>query len=444
MTKDTVLYDLLEVKPDASEAEIKKSYNKLSKLNHPDKHTDPEAKEKATKKFQEINKAKEVLLEKEKRNLYDQIGMDMFKAEAQGAQHNPFGGMGGFPFDMGGMGMPGFPFGMGGMPSQNKQPEDIVEPINVTLEQIYNEQSVDFSYKQKNYCNKCDGEGSKDSKSSKCASCNGQGVKVQVIKMGNMIQQSVGECNNCRGKGKVIDDSNKCDCCSGKGYLVKDKTIQIPLKAGLMHGYKMNLESKGHQMKNNKTNLIIVINEEPNKTYRRNEDDLFVDVELKLYQALFGFDKTITHLDGRKLHISCSGKTDFNMFRKINGEGMRNLKNTKGDLYIKFNIILPNFTSLPADTKTQLKTLLQSFDKNEVQNEGQISKTPNLTKTIMGDCKPEQSEQLYQLLDSLKNNQQKQFNKQRKQRNNMGSNMSDSDMDMGNDENQQQPQCVQQ
>jgi len=123
---------------------------------------------------------------------------------------------------------------------------------------------------------------------------------------------------------------------------------------------------------------------------------------------------------------------------------MRNLKNTKGDLYIKFNIILPNFTSLPADTKTQLKTLLQSFDKNEVQNESQISKTPNLTKTIMGDCKPEQSEQLYQLLDSLKNNQQKQFNKQRKQRNNMGSNMSDSDMDMGNDENQQQPQCVQQ
>ncbi len=429
MVKDTTLYDILEMTPDASEALLKKSFNKLSKIWHPDKHPDPKDKEHATKKFQELNRAKEILLDKEKRDLYDQIGMDIFKTEAQGNpnQPNPFD-MGGFPFGMG-----GFPFGMGGMGQQSRQPEDIVEPINVTLDQIYNEQTVDFSYKQKNFCTKCDGEGSKDGKQTKCQVCDGKGVKVQVIRMGSMIQQSVGECHGCKGKGKVIDDTNRCDCCNGKGYTNKDKTIQIPLKSGLMNGYKMTLEGKGHQFKNTKTNLIVVINEEPNKVFKRYDDDLFVDVELKLYQALFGFEKILTHLDGRKLHISCSGKTDFNMIRKISGEGIKNLKNTKGDLYVKFNISLPNFTTLPAETKSQLKTLLQAFDKAEVQNESQVNKTPNLTKTIMMDCKAEQADQINHLLDSIKNTPQKQFKKSRKHKAQMGSDMSDSDFEMDND-----------
>ena len=310
MVKDTTLYNRLEVEPNADESVIKKSYNKLSKIWHPDKHGD-EKKEEATLKFKEITEARDILLDKEKRNMYDQVGMDILKQnEGQpGPGFNPFGDMFG-----------GSPFGF--MPGQQKQgPEHIIETINVTLEQLYKEESVNFTYKQKIVCTPCDGEGSKDGKPTTCTTCNGKGMRVQVIRMGPMIQQAVSPCNVCEGKGKMIEEKNKCETCHAKCYVVKEKTIMIPLKSGLNDGNKVNLPGKGHQLKNIRTDLIVEIKVKQHKVFKRYMDDLFVDVDLKLYQALFGFDKIICHLDGRKLHISSSSKTDVNMFRKLAAKG---------------------------------------------------------------------------------------------------------------------------
>jgi DnaJ-class molecular chaperone len=117
---------------------------------------------------------------------------------------------------------------------------------------------------------------------------------------------------------------------------------------------------------------------------------------------MFGYNKIITHLDGRKLHLSTMGKTDFNTYRKIADEGMKDLNNKKGSLYIRFTFILPNLSSLPNETKNQLKSLLQSFDKNEVTNEVQISKLPNLVKTISTDCKSDQTDELNKIYEALK------------------------------------------
>lgn len=428
MVKDTTLYKRLEVEPDANESVIKKAYIKLSKTWHPDKHGD-DMKEEATSKFKEITEAKDILTNKEKRDLYDQIGMDILK---QGAENHEgpdlssmFGGMGGFPF--GGMpGMGGFPFGNMGMPQQNSAPENIMATIDVTLEQLYNEENVNFTYKQKVSCIKCDGEGSKDGKTTTCTGCNGKGMKVNVVRMGPMIQQSVGPCGQCNGKGKMTDENNKCDVCNGKCYTIKDKTIQVPLKAGLSNGNKINLQGKGHMLKTGKTDLIIHINEVQHKNFKRHENDLFIDMELKLYQSLFGFDKIINHLDGRKLHVSCSSKTDFNMFRKISGEGMKSLNGMKGDLYIRFYMTMPNFSSLPQETKTLIKNALQPFDKNEVQNETTVKGMKDLVKTTICDCKADQSEKILTLLMQMKN-----------QSNNPQHNSDEEEMNG-------RPQCVQQ
>lgn len=407
MVKDTTLYDRLEVSPDADESKIQKAYFKLSKKYHPDKHVNASEQDKqlATQKFQEINQSKEILLDKEKRNMYDQVGMDMFSPEMQGGQqmHNPFE-------HFGNMFGHGFPFGFNvnmssnvNVGQRNKPPENITKTINVTLEQIYNEETIDFTYNHKHYCQKCNGEGTKDGKTSICGSCNGKGMKVQVIQMGPMIQQTVGTCNICSGKGTIIKEENKCVDCLGNGNVNRDKTIQVKLKSGLAHDNQINLAGKGHNLKNGKTDLILVINEITHDKFKRNDNDLFIIIDLKLYQALFGFDKIITHLDGRKLHISHTGNTDFNAIRKIVGEGIKSLNSDKkGDLYIKFNISLPNLSLLQNETKNQIKSIVQSFDKNEVQNEAQILKMTNLNKTIINDCKNEQNN-LKQLFDKLNN-----------------------------------------
>jgi DnaJ-class molecular chaperone len=199
MVKDTTLYDRLEVPPESDENQIKKAYNKLSKIWHPDKHLDEAEKEKASLKFKEITEAKEILLDKQKRDTYDQMGMDMFNAQQHDNQFNPFENMfpGGFPG--------GFPFG--GMPHghnmgpRQQQLENIIAKIDVTLEQLYNEETINFSYKQKVSCAPCNGEGTKDGKSVQCQTCNGKGMRVQVIQIGpGMLQQVTSECHNCKGK----------------------------------------------------------------------------------------------------------------------------------------------------------------------------------------------------------------------------------------------------
>jgi hypothetical protein len=77
--------------------------------------------------------------------------------------------------------------------------------------------------------------------------------------------------------------------------------------------------------------------------YQRKGNDLFITIEFKLFQTIYDFDKIINHLDKRKLHISHTGKTEYNTVRKISGEDMHilNISDDKGDLYIKLEQILP-------------------------------------------------------------------------------------------------------
>jgi len=386
MVVDKTLYDRLEVQPNASQEEIKKKGRKTLIKSHPDKN--PNDVEVATKKFQEIQEALQILENPEKRNLYDQIGMDILKGDSSSHmnQNNPFGGNNpfgaGFPFgDMFG----GFNVNVQGN-GQEERKENVIEKLNVTLEQIYNQEHVEFKYNHNVYCIKCNGEGSNDGTKSACKDCDGKGKIIQMIQMGPMVQYIAQPCGTCRGKGKIILEHNKCDVCHGKCYVCKDKTITIPLQNGYGNGIKLQLEGKGHHYKNQKTDLIVVINEIPHVMFKRNGNDLYTEVTLKLYQSLFGFDKVLKHLDNRKLHLHCTGKTNFGSIRKIQGEGMTDLRNgIKGDIVIKFNIELPNITN---ETLIKALTLL---DKKEYTSEKNLVKESDLIKILMVDVQNTES-----------------------------------------------------
>jgi curved DNA-binding protein CbpA len=66
------LYSILEIKPTASEIEIKKAYFRLAKIYHPDKNKSPDACE----KFQKIQSAYEILSNDKTRHEYQQMNSE--------------------------------------------------------------------------------------------------------------------------------------------------------------------------------------------------------------------------------------------------------------------------------------------------------------------------------------------------------------------------------
>src|SRR5665647_1548353 len=89
------LYEVLGLARGASKEDIKKAYRKLAMQHHPDKN---DGNKESEAKFKEASHAADVLLDDQKRKMYDQYGHD--GAQMGGGP----GGMGGFSGDFGDLG----------------------------------------------------------------------------------------------------------------------------------------------------------------------------------------------------------------------------------------------------------------------------------------------------------------------------------------------------
>jgi DnaJ homolog subfamily B member 4 len=88
--EETDYYKILGVKRGATEDQIKKAFKKLAVRFHPDKNQDNP--EEAKVKFQKIANAYETLSDPEKRRIYDQLGEEGVKRQAQGGGAGPGAG----------------------------------------------------------------------------------------------------------------------------------------------------------------------------------------------------------------------------------------------------------------------------------------------------------------------------------------------------------------
>lgn len=145
---DNRFYELLGIERNANDADIKKAYRKLAVKLHPDKGGD-EAK------FKEVTMAYEVLSNKEKRQVYDEYGEEGLKDGGMGggSAEDIFSAFfGGGIFGGGGGGfrcsaLCNNPIRLsrsiyincaGGRPRGPKKGENVVHPLKVTLENLYN------------------------------------------------------------------------------------------------------------------------------------------------------------------------------------------------------------------------------------------------------------------------------------------------------------------
>jgi len=345
MVKDSTLYDRLEIPCDANESQIKKAFTNLSKKWHPDKHPD-EMKEEADKKFKSIVEAKDVLLDTDKRRTYDQIGMDVFNTQQQ-----PFNPFHHFNFNLN-------PFQ--NFQNPNVQLKPVHFTLNATIEQIYAQENVSFTYTYLTHCQKCDGDGGK---LDTCKTCKGNGRSVVIQQMGNMMTQAIRECGDCNGKGKKVCE--KCVCKNGQ--VDQSKTMSMTLSSSLLSGHVIQVKNEGNRFKQFVSDLMVTIHILPHPIFKRDNYHLMMNIELTLFEALFGFKKEVNYIDGSVMIIESTEKTNYNFVKCLQNKGI----NSQGNLYLIHTFGLP---SLESEYKDIFKDILpHQPDKYEIDKKRIIS-----------------------------------------------------------------------
>ena len=343
-------YEVLGVSKNASDDEIKKAYRKLAVKYHPDKN--PGNKE-AEEKFKEAAEAYDVLSNPDKRARYDQFG----HAGMSGAAGNggPFGGFNGGGMSMddifsmfgdifGGRG--GFGGGFGGGYSSNQQRRfrgsDLRVKVKLNLKEISTGVEKKFKLKKYVQCSHCHGTGAEgNSGTETCPTCKGSGsvIRTQQTILGTM--QTRVTCSTCGGEGKIVKE--KCKECSGEGIVYGEEVVTVKIPAGVGEGMQLTMSGKGNAGKHNGIpgDLLILIEEEPDKDLIRDEDDLIYNLLLSFPKAALGGTVEIPTVDG-KVKVKIEAGTQPGKVLRIRGKGLPSVNGYgTGDLLVNISIYVP-------------------------------------------------------------------------------------------------------
>lgn len=356
-------YEVLGVSKTASEDEIKKAYRKIAIKYHPDRN--PDNKE-AEEKFKEAAEAYDVLHDPQKRQQYDQFGFD----GPMGG--GGFGGFGGGSFSMddifsmfgdifGGRG--GFG-GFGGgqhRPTQHRG-SDLRLKVRLSLQEISTGVTKKFKVKRDVQCSHCNGTGAEaGSGSETCPTCHGSGVVTRTTQSMFGLMQTQSVCPTCGGEGTVI--KNKCKECGGNGVVKGEEVVEIKIPAGVAEGMVVNVPGKGNAGKRNGIagNIQVYIEEEPNDTFIRDENNLIYNLLLDFPTAALGGNVEIPTIEGNKVRIKIEPGTQPGKTLRLRGKGLPAVQGYgrgTGDLVVNISVYVPK--ELSKDEKKALEQMQKS------------------------------------------------------------------------------------
>jgi DnaJ-class molecular chaperone len=282
------LYEELGLDSGASEKEVKQAFRKLSLKYHPDKTRNDEV---LTARFQAIREAYEIISSQDQRALYDAAGLKMV-FEARNNKIEKGGAM-------------------------NAQ-------YHVTLEGLYNGEEVLTSVQRKVICRGC-----KEKSTPRCKKCNqrcADELETRDVRMGPMIMKQQVQ----------VPSQQKCR--------MEDVKLTVPIERGMSSGDTIVFKSMGEQQpKKIPGDVVLTLREKKHQVFSRVGVDLHMEVEITLREALLGWERTFTHLDGRQITVGHDGVTKPFALMKIEGEGMpfRGDPTSTGSMIIKCKIKMP-------------------------------------------------------------------------------------------------------
>jgi len=317
-------YEVLGVSKKAAADEIKKTYRKLARKFHPDTNrNDPSAES----KFKEVQEAYDVLSDEKKRQAYDQFGHagvnSTQAAEAAAAAAAAGRGAGGFRYSTQTPGGATVDFG------------------EVDLNDLFESM---LGGKARG------GGGARSARRGPFGNWGGQQEAPADHHTGGDITYPVNISFEQAARGTTVEVRLNTPDRS------IDETISVKVPPGVDEGSKVRVRGKGQPGPGGRGDLFIVTHVEPHPYFRREGDDIVLDLPISLAEAATGATVSVPTLDGRvELRIPAgigSGKR-----LRIREKGLVTKGGARGDQFCRILI------QIPADLTTDEKSQLASMDK---------------------------------------------------------------------------------
>jgi molecular chaperone DnaJ len=342
-------YQTLGVSKNASEEELKKAYRKLAMKYHPDRNP---GNKQAEENFKKVSEAYDILRDPEKRRMYDQFGTANFRRG--GGFPGGGGGAEGFHFDPRSFGggqhdtsyfqdlfseIFGDVFGQqqGASPRAQKG-ANLRYNLNIDLEDAALGTEKIISFMRLSPCETCGGtRAAPGEKPTPCHVCGGTGQ----VRVGQGFFSATQTCPNCRGFGKTV--SKPCPACHGEGTRQAPVKLSVSIPPGVADGQRLKLKSEGdcNFAGENRGDLFVVVNVREHPIFRRDGQNILLDLPLSFADAALGTKAEIPTLTGAATLTIPPGTTSGKIFR-LRGKGMRRMGSPEtGDLLAKVMVDIP-------------------------------------------------------------------------------------------------------
>lgn len=327
-------YNILKVNRNASEDDLRRAYRRLAMIWHPDKN--PSNKREAEAKFKQISEAYDVLSDPQKRQIYDLYGEEALKS---------------------GQVPPPPASTRGGPQHHNHHPNPSFRFNPRDADDIYEE----FFGPDGSGTGAGGGGGGRNRvyKDGFFRTSNGDYGSQALRKAApveNLLPCSLEELY--KGAKKKMKISRTISDAFGKIRTVEE-ILSIDIKPGWKKGTKITFPEKGNQEPGViPADLIFVVDEKPHLVFKRDGNDLIVDREITLLEALTGKALELKTLDGRSLEIQLTDivKPGYEMVVPNEGMPISKEPSRKGNLRIKFDVKYPS--RLNSEQKSDLKRVL--------------------------------------------------------------------------------------
>jgi molecular chaperone DnaJ len=349
-------YEVLEVNRQANPDEIKKSFRRLARQYHPDvnKSHDAEAR------FKEINEAYEVLSDQEKRSVYDRFGHAAPQAGFGG--YGDFSGFGGIE-DI----FESFFGGMRSGPTRRGPARggDLRHDLTLEFEEAIFGCEQEIVISRHEACSQCQGSGAEPgTQPIRCPQCNGTGEvrRQQQTFLGSFVQ--VTTCPRCQGEREIV--TSPCTRCRGQKVIQVERSISVNIPAGVDEGTRIRLASEGEpgQRGGPPGNLYVVLHVKPHVHFRREENNILLELDVNVAQAALGDKLKVPTLDGDEDLAIPAGTQTGDVFR-LRGKGVPHLRrNGRGDQLVMVHVLTP--TRLTRQQKDLFKELSETLGKEVV------------------------------------------------------------------------------